>query len=57
MAGDRDTLRRDERLNAHARRHVQASGANIQDTGDGVPRYDDAGKNEGDRVGHLVALA
>jgi hypothetical protein len=30
MAGDRDPLRRDE-LDAHARRHVQASGADTQD--------------------------
>ena len=57
MAGDRDTLRRDQRSDADARRHVQASGADIQDAGDGVPRYDDAGENEGDWVGHLVALA
>jgi len=47
MAGDRDTLRRDQRSDADARRHVQASGADIQDAGDGVPRYDDAGENEG----------
>ena len=57
MAGDRDTLRRDQRLDVYARRHGQASGANIQDAGDGVPRYDHAGENEGDWVGHLVALA
>ena len=58
VARDRDPLRRDEELDAHAGRHLQASGADIQDAGDGVPGHNDAGEDLGDLVdGHLLPLA
>jgi hypothetical protein len=58
VAGDRDPLPRDEELGAHADCHLQASGADIQDAGGGVPGHNGTGEDEGDLVvGHLVALA
>ena len=53
MAGDRDTLRWDQRLDTKAWRHVQASGADIQNPVGGVPGHNGACQDKGDRVvGH-----